>query len=415
LLFLCNACSGTDESTRWAGTIETLPNGAIRVTNPPDGLWEDDNAWQLEQELVLGQTDGEGAAVFASISGLAVDGSGRIHVLDRQANELRIFDGEGTHIRTVGRAGRGPGEYSTANGLAWFSEDSLLVVDQEGNRYSILDRRGDYIRSVRRRLSFFGWVFRGGIDGGRIYELSSVGADEDRLALLGTRLTGDSLETSMAVTAADDGTDGRPGFGVDTLLLARPDGPLYEAFSIRTERGGMVIGVPFAGAPQYYLDGNGGVWHGHGGTPRLYHSTFPGDTLTEIILQTEAATVTPEEIEEWEAQPALERFRTLGGKLDISRIPAMKPYFDGITIDPEGYIWLTVPGAPQRAVFAVLDPDGRYLGQLQLPGVARDAYVPTITRNDRLYFVGSDELDVQRVYVYRIGKSRTRTAQTTGG
>jgi hypothetical protein len=60
----------------------------------------------------------------------------------------------------------------------------------------------------------------------------------------------------------------------------------------------------------------------------------------------------------------------------------------------------------------VLDPDGRYLGHLDVDGIALETYVRPVVRNDRLYFVGRDDLDVQRVYVYRIVGSRTRTAQT---
>jgi hypothetical protein len=53
------ACSGSDADADWAGTIETLPNGAVRVTNPASGLWATESAWQLRQELVLGDEDGE--------------------------------------------------------------------------------------------------------------------------------------------------------------------------------------------------------------------------------------------------------------------------------------------------------------------------------------------------------------------
>jgi hypothetical protein len=68
---------------------------------------------------------------------------------------------------------------------------------------------------------------------------------------------------------------------------------------------------------------------------------------------------------------------------------------------------MTVPAAPGVVRFAVIDPDGRYLGELDVHSANRDEYVAPVVRSDRLYFVGRDELDVQRVYVYRIMKSRT--------
>jgi len=398
------ACTDSRGGGTWAGTTETLPNGAVRVRNPAAALWGPQNAWQLEAELVLGQVEGDGADVFASISGLQADAAGRIYVLDRQTNELRIFDAAGRHVRSVGRAGEGPGEYSAANGLLWMSEDTLLVVDQRGGRYTILSSEGDYVRSVRRRLGFYAWAFDGGMDGDRVYEVSTVGQSETpQLALLGTRVRGAEVEGGIAMTEQEVETG--PRFIADTIMLPSPDGPLYEAFSVRTPRQGMVISVPFSGAPVHYLDGKSGVWYGHGRNPAVYHATVRGDTLAEILLGTEPVPVSPDEVTEWLAQPSIEQFRTLGGKLDADRIPRTKPYFDRITSDAEGNLWLTVPAGPQQVLFAILDPEGRYLGQLKVDGVRRDAYLSPLVRNDRLYFVGRDELDVQRVYVYRVNKS----------
>ncbi len=110
------------------------------------------------------------------------------------------------------------------------------------------------------------------------------------------------------------------------------------------------------------------------------------------------------EIEEWESGSAVERFRSIGGRLDMDRIPANKPFFDDIFTDEDGNVWLTVPAGPIETVFAVLDPDGRYLGRLAVSGVARDSFLRPIVRDDRLYWVGRDELDVPRVLVYRIDR-----------
>jgi hypothetical protein len=166
----------------------------------------------------------------------------------------------------------------------------------------------------------------------------------------------------------------------------------------------MVIRVPFTGAPQYHLDGQGNLWSGHGGTARLYRTTLEGDTLAEITFQFDPAPVSAEEIAEWEKQPAIDRFKSLGGTLERDRIPATKPYFDGIITDQENNTWLTIPAAPSIAAFAVFDPQGRYLGPLHVTGIERDEYVPPVVRNNRLHFVGRDTLDVQRVYVYRVNE-----------
>lgn len=119
---------------------------------------------------VTGSVDGDGPDTFAQVIALEVGRDGRIYVLDRQLNALRIFDPDGSHRRTVGRTGRGPAEYVAANGLAWLGDDTLVVVDGRGARYSLLDVDGIFARSVSRPLGSFGWVMRGGMSNGLLYE-----------------------------------------------------------------------------------------------------------------------------------------------------------------------------------------------------------------------------------------------------
>lgn len=402
LVLLLAACAA-DGSDRWAGTVETLPNGAVRVTNPAQGLWGEGDGWRLVPELAVGDVDGPEATTFGAITGLAVDGDGRIYVLDRQANELRIFTRDGAHVRTVGRSGAGPGEYSNANGLLWLAPDTLVVVDQRGGRYSILTREGEYVRSVRRRLGFFGWAFRGGYDAGVLYEQSSVGGENDaRPVLLGTALAGAEAAAEGEVALPESASTAAREPSVDTLFLPRPAGPLYESFSVRTERAGMVMGVPFAPEPVYHLDGRGGIWFGHGSEFRVFKTTFAGDTLLEIVLDATPAPVTAAELAEWEAQPFVARFREIGGRIDMDRIPKVKPFFDALYVDPDGYLWVSVPAGPMEMAFALFDGDGRYLGRLQVDGLRRDVYLEPVVRGGRLHVVGRDELDVQRVYVFGI-------------
>jgi hypothetical protein len=122
----------------------------------------------------------------------------------------------------------------------------------------------------------------------------------------------------------------------------------------------------------------------------------------ELLLHATPAPVTDAELAEWEAGSAPTRFREMGGRLDINRIPRTKPYFDAVYVDPDGVLWVSVPAAPQQTSFAVFDPEGRYLGRLQIDGVERVPYLPPVVRNDRLYVVGTDELGVQRVHVFAI-------------
>jgi hypothetical protein len=128
-----------------------------------------------------------------------------------------------------------------------------------------------------------------------------------------------------------------------------------------------------------------------------------GDTLQEIVLEGVPAPVTPEEFAEWETGPYVEQFRAMGGDLDMGRIPKVKPFFDDIYVDPDGYVWLSIPSGPAEMEFALVDPDGRYLGRLSAE-VRRDVFLSPVVRDGKLYVVGTDEFDVQHVYRFRIEK-----------
>jgi hypothetical protein len=403
---LLAACGGVDAGGRWTGTMETLPGGAVRVTNPSRGVWESGRPWRLEPALVLGQENGPEATVFGAISGLEVDAAGRIYVLDRQANELRIFTRDGAHVRSVGREGGGPGEYSNANGLRWLAPDTLVVVDQRANRYTILTAEGAYVRTVPRGLGFYRWVLAGGVDGGSIYERWYLGAEgQERLALVGVPLQEHDVPLEPD-SARGGGGDVLLAGARDTVLLPPMPGSLYEAFSVRTDRGGMSMGVPFAPEPVFHVDGRGSIWHGHGSEFRILRTSLAGDTIAEILLDVAPVPVTAAELAEWEAGPSVKQFRDMGGRLDLERIPKVKPYFDDLYVDPDGHLWVSVPAAPMEAMFRVFDPDGRYLGMVRATGFERYPYVPIVVRGGLLYLVGRDELDVQRVYVFDVERER---------
>lgn len=220
---------------------------------------EGPGALRIEPKLILGELEGPSSHVFSAVSGLHVDATGRMYVLDRHTSQLRIFTPGGELVRVVGSEGEGPGEYSAANGILPLSHDSLLVIDQRGNCYSILGPDGDFSRSVLRELPFFGWLFRGAVRDGRIYELFAVDSGSVRLpAIMGTDLYD-------------------AGAPVDTILLPIAAGPTIPSYEVTSGRSGMYIGVPFAPRAVYQLDGADGVWFGHGSEFRLIHATMAGD------------------------------------------------------------------------------------------------------------------------------------------
>lgn len=67
---------------------------------------------------------------------VAVDGDGRIYLLDRLQARVHRFTRDGTFIETIGAPGDGPGLLLDPRGLAVTADGAVLVLDAEKNRIS---------------------------------------------------------------------------------------------------------------------------------------------------------------------------------------------------------------------------------------------------------------------------------------
>src|SRR5690606_31752759 len=97
LLFaLLQACTG-DTGAEWAGSRETLPSGAVLVSNATAGKWTSAESWRVTESLRIGAADGTTPDVFGRVSAIEVTPDGKILVMDAAANELRVFTADGDH------------------------------------------------------------------------------------------------------------------------------------------------------------------------------------------------------------------------------------------------------------------------------------------------------------------------------
>jgi hypothetical protein len=384
---LVAACAADDASERWAGTVDTLANGAVRVSSPVDGLWSEEDRWQLEPVLAIGRVEGEGPDVFGSIADIEVGGDGRIYVLDRQVNELRVFAADGTHLGTTGRTGAGPGEFTRVTGLYRITGDSVLVADVGNARYAVFDADGNFGRTVVRPIRSYGWVSEGTFAGGVLYEegYRPTGGDASDPVIVGVRLAEQSELT-------------------DTLGFPKPPVPPIEGFYVRSAEGGSGMSMPFAPEAAWQLMPDRSLWWGFASEYRLLHLSPAGDTLRDVVSASTPLPVTQQEIDAWAAGRSATRFKQQGGELDLSRIPRQKPYFQDLFVDPAGYLWVDVPTTDALTAFDIFDPAGRFLGRLPT-GVDRDTYVDPVLRDDLLHLVVTDSLGVAKVAVFRIRRS----------
>ena len=66
-----------------------------------------------------------------------MDDEGRIHVLDGQALNVRVFDPTGAYVETLGGPGEGPGELRTAESVVLLADGRVAVNDQLGFRVQV--------------------------------------------------------------------------------------------------------------------------------------------------------------------------------------------------------------------------------------------------------------------------------------
>ena len=142
------ACSVGEADPGWAGSVDTLATGQVVVRNPATPMWMDADRWSVVEELRLGTIEDVGPEMFGRVLDFETDPLGRIWVFEGQAQELRVFDSTGEHVRTIGRQGEGPGEFNQVIGMEWGPDGHLWLVDPANNRITKVDTAGVLVESV---------------------------------------------------------------------------------------------------------------------------------------------------------------------------------------------------------------------------------------------------------------------------
>ncbi len=189
---------------------------------------------------------------------------------------------------------------------------------------------------------------------------------------------------------------------VDTIRVPRYPGE-REFFELRSDDGWMRAGIRFSPSLTWRFVPTGHIWFALTGEYRIFQRTLGGDTLRIITREFEPLPVTEEDVDS--AMADLEWFMRQGGKVDRSRFPSVKPALQTLYLDDEGDIWvlpLTAEAEPGR-VFDVFDPQGRYLGRVQMP-FQLHRFPPPIIRGGMMYGITRGELEVPYVFRARIEK-----------
>ncbi len=367
-------CASEAPASGWGGTVDTLSTGQISVNNPQGSLWADGDGWGVNEELRIGTLDGTGPDMFGAITDFEVDEYGRFWVFEGQAQEIRVFDATGGHVRTVGRQGEGPSEFNRVIGMDWGPDGHLWLADPSNNRLSVVDTSGVFVASHPTIGGITVMPWPGGFDDAGLFY--TYGIDP-------------TVEDDFALVMVRHGPDLQP---IDSV--APPEYPgEREMYELRNEHSWMMTGVPYTPSLEWHLTREGSYWAGLTGDYHIFQLSWQGDTLRSVRRDYEPLPVTAADLDQ--AREDLEWFIDAGGNPDWSRIPSNKPAFEEFMFDDEGNLWvqMVAEGDLEGRLFDVFDSQGRYLGEVLLP-LSVDFYPAPIIRNGYLYAVTEDELEV---------------------
>ena len=242
ILVVGPACESSGSASHWSTVSETLPSGAVLVTNTPSA--DASPTLTLVEELRVGSLEGGRPESFAALKGLVALPGGGFAVLDSQAQEIRVFAADGSHVATHGRPGEGPGEFVDATGLMLDPRGRIWAADPRGARMSIFDPVDGFLESFRYQYMVRGFIWTGTMtDRGHILKPSM--SRQDFRPML--RVYDSTMTQIDSILSAQAGERGRsdPEDSPSSFYYETPGGgyglmriPYYPGGASHTDRDG---------------------------------------------------------------------------------------------------------------------------------------------------------------------------------
>jgi hypothetical protein len=367
---------------------DTLASGAVIATSGTVGAWASGLEDEWIPELVTrigGSASQEDPYLFSSVRGVVVGSGNQIYVLEAQSCEVRVFDLQGRHIRSMGGCGQGPGELLRPMGMVISPRGELWIADPGNGRFQLFDTTG---------VAGSTYPMAGGVSAAAVVG----GFDSDGFFRRPMR-TPEGFHLHRI--------DPTTGTSLDSLPLP-PDET--DRFILRRMEGGQITGIGIYSIP-FALDRQWGFWNNilwtaDGDSFEMVGLSMSQGMDTTLVVRRD---LPREPIEEAELEGYWETMNLLPSEvrqLDLSKIPETKRSFERFFVDREGYLWVSrwVPGvfgSRQSAMrsYDVFSRDGRFLGTLPLE--MKPSPTPWV-EGDLLVGVHADELDVPVVVVYRL-------------
>jgi hypothetical protein len=348
ILFSCQK-----RKTVWKGTIEEV-DGVTVVTNPKEPIYGED-VFSLEEELSIGEAEGREEYMFSRIRSMAVDDKGRIYVLDWKEIHVKVFDQDGTFIRTIGKKGQGPGEFIMPLSVS-ITHQNELVVDDYRSRLAFFSLEGEFKKNIQMAK----------------LRLSSVDIDS-KGNIVGRAIVREEENPRYEMKKFDSELNYLHSLGFSPLPSASRDG-----FN------------PFMGIILSQIDNHDQVICGYPENYEIKIFDKEGNLKRKIIKEYDPVEITEEEIKEaTEGMPPEQKLS----------IPKYHTAYNWFATDDEGRIFvMTYERVDEGEVYYydVFDPEGKFIVKISLKTR------PYVLKNKKFYTAEEDEEGYLMVKRYKV-------------
>ncbi len=355
-------------------------SSGIVIAENAEPLWGAGEGWTIEPEpnLTIGVITGPREFTLDRVDHVLQKPDGEIVVANRGSHELRMYDGAGVHLRSIGRYGDGPGEFRSIRGVTVHG-DSLVVFDSDQRRITVLDHVGGVRGTVPLEPTGDPVAI---LD---LYRLAGM-SDSGQLIMhadgwMGLAASTPGIREQVAETLRYDLAGRRLGTFAEPLVstyFASPQtnyGTMFSRFGSLALKGGDVF---FADRRTYQV--------------RQYREGTTLDRIVRVLV--EPRPVTEQDLHEW---------YTLGSGYAGKAHSDLKPWLSQVIVDDTGHLWTLEYDPYWRPIrtWSVFTPEGRWLGRVRAPDNLR----VTEIRSDQVIGVFRDENEVEFVVRHRLIRS----------
>ena len=126
--------------------------GCLLLCSLSHSVWCSAQAQQLtftlSEQIVIGDDeDAPEEYLFTRPEFVRTDSRGFVYISDQRRADVRVFDGTGQYVTTVGRRGDGPGEMNEVFGMHVDARDRLIVADRNNQRFTVFAEFGKSVET----------------------------------------------------------------------------------------------------------------------------------------------------------------------------------------------------------------------------------------------------------------------------